>query len=412
MQTNVKKLPKAEIEIVVELMPKEFEADIEKAASEISKGVKISGFRPGKAPFDVLSQHVGKEMIVGHALDYAIPRILTDLIKKENIAIISKPKVEVISTEPVKFKAIAPVYPDVKVEGYKKVTVKKNDVKVAEKDIDEAMENIKKRFVEWKEFDGPVKEGNKVEINFEGKDEAGVPLDGTKSENHPLIVGEKMMVPGFEDNLIGMKKNEEKDFDIVFPKDYHNNSFQGKKVKFHVKVNQIQEPVYPKIDESFIEKITGNKSSVGDFKKNIEKDLLEYKQTEEKKRRENELLEKFLKLTDVSFSDILLDEEVDFMLRELKADMSQKGLKFEDYLKYIKKSEDELRKEMRKEAVKRITLRFGLHKIIEQEGIKVDEKEVDAEIKNLSSVKPKEKNEMRARITNNIRISRLFDQFL
>lgn len=412
MQTSVKKLPKAEVEVIVELIPEEFEADIEKAAAEISKSVKISGFRSGKVPFDVLSQHVGKDMILGYALDYAIPRILTDIIKKEDIALISKPKVEVISTEPVKFKAIAPVYPEVKVDGYKKVNVKKNEIKVAEKDIEETMQTLKKRFVDWKEVEGPVKEGFKVEIDFEGCDEGGVKLEGTESKNHPLIVGDNMMVSGFEDNLIDMKKSEEKDFSVVFPKDYHNKSFQGKKVKFHVKINRAEQPVYPEINEDFIEKITGKKTSVEEFKKDVEKDLFEYKKTEEKKRCENELLEKFLKITDVSFSDILLDEEVDFMLRELKSDMSQKGLKFEDYLKYIKKTEEELREELQKEAVKRITLRFGLHKIIEEEGIKVEEKEIEEAMKKAPSMASEEKNEMRARIINNIRISRLFDRFI
>jgi trigger factor len=412
MNTDVKKLPKAEIEVNVELTPEEFQNDIEKAVAEISKGVKISGFRPGKVPFDVLSQHVGKEMIINHALDYAIPRILTDIVKKENIAIIAKPKVEVVSTEPVKFKALAPVYPDVKVEGYKKVDIKKKDVKVGEKDINEAFENLKKRFVEWNEIEGPVKKGHKVEIDFEGFDEGGASLEGTKSKNHPLIIGENMMVPGFEDNLEGMKKGEEKDFTVVFPKDYHKESFQNKKVKFHVKINKIEEPVYPEINEKFIEKLTGKKTPVDEFKKSIEKDLLEFKQNEEKKRMENELLEGFLKVTETAFSDILVDEEVDFMMRQLKSDMAQKGLKFEDYLKYIKKSEDELRKEMRKEAIKRITLRFGLQEIMEKENIEVKEDEITAEMNKLPAVKPEEKNEMRGRIINNIRLSRLFDRFL
>jgi len=202
MDVNVKKLAKAEVEVIIELKEAEFKSDIDKAVEELSKEVKISGFREGKVPFDVLVQHVGKDMILNHALDLAIPRILGDVIKKEKLEVIARPKIEVLSTEPVKIKATAPVYPEVKVDGYDKVKIKAKAVKLGEKEVDDAIDRVKKQFTEWKEVLRPIEKGDKAELDFEGFDEGGAALEGTQSKNHPLVIGENMMVPGFEDHAL------------------------------------------------------------------------------------------------------------------------------------------------------------------------------------------------------------------
>ncbi len=412
MDVNVKKLPKAEVELVVELNQAEFQKDIDDAAKELSKEVKISGFRPGNVPFDVLSQHVGKEMIINHALDHAIPRILTEVIKNEKLEIIARPKVEVLSTDPVKIKAIAPVYPEVNIDGYDKVKIKAKEVKLGDKEVNEAIERVKKQFVEWKEVLRAIEKGDKVEIDFEGFDEGGAPLEGTESKNHPLIIGEKMMVAGFEDNLIGMKTGEEKDFELTFPKDYHKKSFQNKKVKFHVKVNKVEKAEYPELNEEFIEKITGTKKPVDEFKKDVERDLKEYKEQEARKDQEEELLKKFLEVSKVEFSDILVDEEVDYMLRDMRQSMQQRGVKFEDYLTHMKKTEDDLRAEMKKEAEKRITLRFALHEIMNKEKIEVPEEKIKEQMEKIPNLPKEHESQARGQITNSLKIEQLFDRFI
>jgi trigger factor len=351
-------------------------------------------------------------MIVNNALDIAIPTVLTEVVQKEKLEIIAKPKVEVISTEPIKFKAIAPVFPEIKVDGYEKVKVKAKEVKVDQKDVDGAIDRVTKQFVEWKEVLRPIEKGDKAEVDFEGFDEGGAALEGTESKNHPLIIGENMMVPGFEDHLIGMKTGEEKDFELTFPKDYHKENFQNKKVKFHVKVVKAEKAEYPEINEEFIEKITGQKKKVDDFKKDVERDLTEFKKSEERKKLENELLEKFLDVTKTEFSDILVDEEVDHMVREMKHDMQHKGLKFEDYLTHLKKTEEEMRGEMKKEATKRITLRFGLHEIMNKEKVEVPEEKITEQMKQVPNITPENERQIKGQITNSLKITQLFDRFI
>ncbi len=412
MDVNVKRLPKAEVEITVELKLEEFQKDINAAAKQISKDVNISGFRAGKVPYDVLEKHVGKDLIMNHATDLAIPRILTEVIKKEKLEVIVRPKVEIISNDPLKFKTIAPVYPEVKVDGYEKIKIKAKEVKITDKDIDETIDNVKKQFVSWDETDEKIKKGDKVELDFEGFDEGGAALEGTKSKNHPIIVGENMMVPGFEENLIGLKKGDESEFTVTFPKDYHKKSFQNKKVKFKVKIIKVEKAAYPELNEEFIEKITGSGKSVSDFRKDVERDLKGYKQSEYRKKQEQEFLEKVLDLAKLDISDVLINEEVEYMLHEMKEDMAQKGLQFESYLQHIKKSEDDLRKDLKKEAEKRIKIRFGINEIITKEKIEVEDKEIEQAMKRMGEIPKERESEVRAQITNSIRIGRLFDRFL
>jgi len=412
MDINVKKLPKAEVEINVTFTEDEFKSDIESAAKSLSKEVKIDGFRPGNVPYDVLVSHVGKDMIVNTALDTAIPRILTNVIKDEKLEVIARPRVDILSKDPVTLKVTAPVYPEIKVEGYDKVKVKVKEVKVDDKDIDEALKNVQKQFITWKQVLRGVQKGDKVEMDFDGFDEGGAPLEGTQSKNHPIIVGEKMMVPGFEDNLIGMQTGEEKDFDLTFPADYHKKSFQSKKVKFHVKINKIEESELPEVNEEFIEKISGKKTPIDEFRKNVKADLEEYKQSEEKKNNEQILLEKFLDVTKTEFSEILVDEEVEYMLHEMKHDMSHRGLSFDQYLQYTKKTEEDIRKDMGKEALKRLTLRFGLNEIMDKEKIEITDDEIEKRIKDIPDLKQEDVREIRGRLVNSMRLERLFDRFI
>lgn len=412
MDTKIKKLPKSEVELVIELTEAEFKPDLEASAQELSKQVKIDGFRPGKVPFDVLVEHVGRDMIVNNAMDMAIPRILTKVIKDEKLEVIARPKVEVVSVEPITIKAIAPIYPEVKVEGYEKVKVKATDVKIADKDIDEAIERVKKNFVEYKQVLREAKKGDKVEIDFEGFDDGGAPIEGTQSKNHPLILGDGMMVPGFEDAIMGMSAGEEKDFELTFPADYYKKNFQNKKIKFHVKLIKVEESEFPELNEEFIEKITGTKKPVDDFKKDVERDLKEYKEAEAKKDQEEQLLKKFLDITKVDFSDILIDEEVEFMLRDMKHDMQHKGIKFEDYLTHMKKTEEQLREEMKKEALKRITLRFGLHEIMTKEKIEITDEDVKQEMEKIPNIPTEQESSVKGQLTNSLRIAQLFDRFI
>jgi len=423
MNITVKTLPKSEVKLTVEVTPEKLKKYYEKAAHQISEMVKIPGFRPGHVPLDVLKQHVKEENIESHMLDIAMPELYAEAIMKEKIQPISRPKVEILSAKPLKFEATVAVYPDVAISGYDKVDIKKAEVKVTEKDVDDVLADIRKRNAEFKEVERTAKEGDKVEIDFEGFDEGGAPLENTKSANHPLVIGEQSLVKGFEEELVGMKKDEKKAFKVTFPKDYFHKPFQGKKVEFKVEMKRVLEVTLPELNAEFLKKIAGTEKTIEEVKKIIEHNLEHDKEHQEKVRRENEFLEKIINLAKVEIPETLIEEEIDGMMDEFKSELENRGIPMDKYLEQTKKKVEDLRKDRRKEAEKRLTLRFGLQKIFEQEKMDVSQSELKKEIEHVIGLYPKneqyklqkeykEGSYLVRRLENKMKMEKLFEKFL
>jgi len=423
MNVTVKNLPKSEVKLTVEVPPDKLEKYYEKAARQISNMVKIPGFRPGHVPIDVLKKHVNEQAIENHMLDIAIPQLYAEAIVTEKIKAISRPKVEIITQKPLKFEATVAIYPDVKISGYDKISIKKQEVKVTEQDVEEVLRDVQKRYATYKEVERPAKKGDKVEIDFEGFDADGQSLENTKSKDHPLIIGEGSLVPGFEEALIGMKKGESKTFDVEFPKDYFHKPFQSKKIRFTAQMKKVMEISMPEFTQEFITRVTGSDKPLEEVKKDIAENLKHDKEYQEKVRRENEYLEKIIELTKVEIPEILLEEELDGMIDEFKSELEQRGIPFERYLEQTKKTIEDLRKARRKEAENRLKLRFGLQQIFQQEKIELSNDELKKEIEHIIALYPKnEQYKVRSeykndsyllrRLENKLKMDKLFERFL
>ena len=252
MKVTVEKLPKSEVKVTVEVDEQDLVKYTELTAQQLAKEVKIAGFREGKAPADVIEKHVGAERFRIYVLDNALSGTYAKAIVDEKIQVVTSPKIKVLSEKPFKYEAIAALMPETTVKDYKKIEVPKEAVTVEEKEIQEAVKDFQKYYATLKAVDRPAKKGDRVEIDFEGTDLEGKALDGTKSANHPLVIGEGMLIPGFEENLEGMKKEEVKSFNTTFPKDYHHKPFQGKVVNFKVTMRKLEEVILPEITEDFI----------------------------------------------------------------------------------------------------------------------------------------------------------------
>lgn len=422
MDFEVKKLEKSQVEIkitVAEERMKEFE---KAASAEISENVKIKGFRPGKVPQDILEKHIGKDQIYARAQELAIQKTYAEVVVKEKIQVISRPTVKIDNDSPLKYTATVAVLPEVEVKDYKSIKVKKDEAKVDPKDVDGVLEDVKKRGTTYEEVDRESKSGDRIEIDFAGKDDKGKALEGTESKNHPLILGSKTMIPGFEEALEGLKKGDKKSFDITFPKDYHKKDFQNKKVTFDALVHMVQEPKEPELNEEFIEKLTGKKQSVEDLKKEIEKGLKEQKEQEVKTKQENEYIEELLKKTKVDVPQALIDEEVEFILQDMMQEIAMKGLEFDKFLEKSNTTEEELRKKYVPEAEKRLKIRFALQHVIKEEGINVSDEDIKEELEKIKAQYPKEqhnkieedfkKSEVQAQIANRLTLRKLFGKVL
>ncbi|MBI4231781.1 trigger factor, partial [Candidatus Peregrinibacteria bacterium] len=377
---SIKKLPKSELEISITVPPEILDSARKRATEEISKDVKVKGFRPGHVPAEVLKEHIDPKYIEARAQELAVQRAYAEVIIQEKLEVVSRPKVEIKENEPLKFIATVTVMPEVELKDHKSIKVPKQEIKLEDKDIQAVIEDMLKYGTTYKDAERASQKGDRVEVDFEGFDQDGVSLEGTKSTNHPVILGDGVMIPGFEDELIGLKKEETKEFDITFPKDYGKKDFQNKKVKFKTTIRRIEEPQKPEFNEDLIEKMTGKKQSTDDFKKEVEVNLKDKKERDAKQERENKYIEELLKKTKVEVPDALIDEESEYILMEMKEDIEKRGIVFEKYLETAKTNKDELIQKYRPEAERRIRIRLALQKLISEEEISVSDAELQAEV--------------------------------
>lgn len=380
MDHQIKKLPKSEVEITITVPEEKMPEYRKRACEELSKDLKIKGFRPGHIPQHVLEQNIDPKYIDAYTQDIAIQRAYADFVIKEKIEVVSRPKVKIEKDSPLTFTAIVAVMPEVTIKDHKSIKVKKEEVKVTEKEIEDVLKDLMKHGTVYLDVDREVKKGDRVEIDFEGFDEEGKSVPNTKSSNHPVIVGENSLIPGFEDEIIGLKKDEKKEFDITFPKDYHSKDFQGKKLHFKVEVKRIEEPNEPELNEDFVEKITGTKKPIEDLKKEIEENIQAKKEQEAKNKHESEYLEALIKKAEIELPEALIDEEVHHMIHEVKDDISMRGIEFEKFLEQAKTTLEDLKKKYRPEAEKRLMIRLSLQHLIKEEDIKVSDEEMTEEL--------------------------------
>ncbi len=395
MSSSVKKLPKSQVEITITVPYVDYLKSEKRAIEKLSKEMKVDGFRSGQIPENIVREKTGKELIQSSTFEFVIPISYTSSIKEHDLQVIEQPKIDIkkhVEKEGDDFvyTAIVSILPEVKLGDYKKIKVKKNTVKVSEKEVNETIQMISDRFAEWKDVERSSKMGDRVEVDFEGFDTEGKTIPNTASKNHPVILGSKTMIPGFEEALVGLKKGEEKEFDIEFPKDYHANEMKGKKVKFKVKVNRVEEKLTKELDEALIEKVSGKKQSVEDFKKHVEDDLKKEMEEREQTELDNKVVQEIVKIVEVELPDSLIDEEIHFLKEERKRAVTQQGLTWEQYLKHVKKTEEDFAKDYRKPAEERLKARLAVNEIIKAEKIEANEEDVEKHIQELAKSYPEE----------------------
>ena len=379
MKITVKNLPKSEVEITIEVAEKALAEAKAKALDLFRKEVKVDGFREGSVPDEKIIEKVGEKNIMLEANDIAIKLAYSEAVQKEKLRVIAAPKIEIVSQEPLKFTAKAPVLPEVKIGDWKKIKLKKEEVKVEAKEVAAVVKDMQKHNAEAKPVEGrAAKKGDRAEIDFAGFTPDGVSLDNTTSKNHPLVLGEKSFVPGFEEGVIGMKAGEEKEHTVKFPADYHAKLLAGKDVKFKIKLHKIEELHPPKLDAEFAKKITGGKiEKWEEVEKDIEKHLQQRKQNLAQQKLENDLITELLKVSEAEIPEAIIDQEVEFMIKDLQQRLSGGGVDWNKYLESTKKTEADIRKEMRTEAEKRAKVRLTLDKLVEAEKVEANEQDLE-----------------------------------
>lgn len=378
-----KKTKNSEVVLKIKLSEEAKKSYYNKAAKEISQSINVDGFRKGKVPTNMVEEKVGKPTILAHALDLALPDTYSAAVKQEKVEPIAMPKVEVDSLETMEFTATCAVMPEVTLKDLDKIKIEIKDSKVTKKEVDQEIENTMKRFTDWKEVKRAAKKEDRAEIDFSGFDKDGNPIPNTESKNYPLVIGTGVFIPGFEENVEGMKLGEEKSFEVTFPKDYHAENLKNAKVTFKVKVNKIEEPETPKLDANFLKDKLKKEQTVAEYTKEVKENLVKQKEHKLVHEAENQVFEKLIKESTINLSDILVDEELKILKGEIEQDLKKRGQDFATFEADLKTREDKTFAELyRDKALERVKLRFIVDHIIKTKKLEVSEKDINADIQN------------------------------
>lgn len=393
-----------EVKLTVEIPTADVEKYFDQAIKQINQREKFEGFRPGHAPRKIIETKLGTDKLHSEVIKVALNETYPQAIKQAKITPITQPQIQVTKFaphNPFQYTVTVSTLPEVKLGNYQGIKITKSKpAAVNDKEVEAVVSRIQKQLAEFKEKKTEAKKGDKAEIDFEGFLN-NVPLEDAKSKNHPLIIGEGIFVEGFEDQLVGMKPGETKEFSITFPKNHRAKHLAGNTVKFKVKLHRLWDTKLPKIDDEFAKKINP-KFNLAKLKEDVKQSIQKQKEQEADVAFKSKVIEKVVNQAEVVIPPQLIEEELETMINEVNLKLAQQGSSFEKYLESIKKTREDLKKEWRKEAEKRIKTGLVIAEIAKQEKIDIPKKEIELEVQKqllqFMQAKPEELKKIQAQL--------------
>ena len=375
-------------EITVKIEGQEWKDALDKAFEKANKKAKIDGFRPGKAPKDVFLKKYGVESLYMDAGDLVLESAYRKAFEgKETLELVAQPEIALKSVDEngIEFLFTVITKPEVKLGKYKDLKVKKDAVKVTEKEIKETIDQMRARYAEnvVKE-DGKVEDGDIAVIDFEGfKDD--VAFEGGKGENYDLTIGSHTFIPGFEEQLIGMAKGETKDINVTFPEDYHAEELKGAPVVFKVTVKEIKTVVIPELDKDFFADLgMDDLETEEDLKAQVKETIKVRKETDADNKYIDELLAEAAKTTEIDIPEAMIHEEAHRMVHQYEEHLKMQGLTLEQFFKFTNSDEHALIDQMHDKAKNRVTYRLMLEEIVKVEKLEVSTEDAEKEAEALA----------------------------
>lgn len=362
-------------------------ADIKKAVfNKLRPEVKADGFRPGKAPDNIVEKKLGSDLVQGEVLEAAVNRFYVMAASQEELKPLDSPNIKVLKFVPyteLEFEAEVEVAPKIKLPDYKKIKKSPKKVTVTEKDIDEVLDRLRLQTAEKKSVDRAAKDKDEVWIDFEGKDSKGEPVKGTDGKNYPLSLGSNTFIPGFEPELIGLKKGDEKTFEVKFPNDYHAKTLANQKVTFSVKVNDVKEVVLPEINDEFAQKVSPLKT-VKELRADVKKQLEAEKEGEANSELRKEVLQAVVDKCKFTTPPKLLERVTEQMRNDFEQNLVYRGMTLDQYLDQSGQTKEEFEKtELLENAERRARTSLVLTEIAEAEKLQVSREELDMRLQML-----------------------------
>ena len=381
---NCEKLEKSQVALTVEVGAAEFNAAIEKAYRKMVKKINVPGFRPGKAPRKIIEGMYGVEVFFEEAINIAFPEAYEAAVKEQELQVVGYPEVEMVgecTREGFTFKAVAPVYPEVTLGEYKGLSANMDEVKVMAADVNERLKAMQDRNSRLVSVERAAKEGDTAVIDFEGFLE-GVPFEGGKGENHSLELGSHSFVPGFEEQVIGMKAGEEKDLDITFPEDYHAD-LAGKAVVFKVKVHEVKAKEVPALDDEFAKDVS-EFDTLKELKADLKKKITEERQKVADQAFEDALMEQVAANLTAEVPDAMVETQCRQYLENTKSQIAQYGIPYDQYLQMTGMTEEKILEDAKEPALRQVRMDLAVAAIIKAENIEATDEDVEAEFQKMA----------------------------
>lgn len=382
MQTKVTHSSPTEAVLTVVATASELQAIKTLALQSFQQTVTVPGFRPGKIPAAVLEKHVDPNKLSSEVLDQTLQQLYPEALRAEKLRPVDRPAITIDKFVPfteLEFKATVPVIGQIKLPDYKTMTLEKPVVKLTAKDVNEVLESLQARAATHKDVDRAAKKGDRTYIDFAGVDSKGKPINGADGKDYPLDLGSNTFIPGFEDNLIGVKPGTDKTFTLTFPKDYGVKALANKKVTFTVTVTKVQESTRPVLDDAFAATV-GPFKTLADLKADIKKQVTIERQQQADRDYESQLIRM---ISDKSMVDIpkpLVDEQVERLEQAERQNLMYRGQTWEEHLKEEGVTEEQHREQKRPEAEERVKASLVLAEIADTEGLDVTSEELESRL--------------------------------
>ena len=379
---------KNEVKLEFTIEAAKFDEAIKTVYSKNAKYFNIPGFRKGKAPMNIVERYYGDEIFYEDAFNEVVPEVYEKELKENNIEAVSRPDLDVKQIgkgQDLIFTAVVQTKPEVKLGKYKGIELKKVEYNVSDADIEHELGHMQEKNARLVSIeDRPVEKGDITVIDFEGFVD-GVAFEGGKAQNHELTIGSNTFIPGFEDQIIGMKIDEEKDINVKFPEDYFSENLKGKDAVFKVKLHEIKKKELPKLDDEFAKDVS-EFDTLKELKESIKQKIDEENKTKAKYEMQDAAVKAVCDDVEIDIPSGMIETEVDNMVREIEQRLSYQGMKLENYLQMIGKTNEEFRKEYEEQAKTSVKNRLVIEAIIKAEKIEPDELTVEEKIKEMAEM--------------------------
>ncbi len=406
MNTSIKRLENAITEVKLSFDKEEWTGAKEAAVDKLAKDVKVDGFRPGKAPKQLVRSKISQASIQQEAIDALLSENYGKALMENKLAPIAQPSVNIeqMDDEGITVVISVPVLPEVELGQYKDLEVAKGTVEVTDEEIENALKNYQQQFSELsvKGEEATVELNDTATIDFEGFVD-GEAFEGGKGEAYPLEIGSGSFIPGFEDQLVGLKAGEEKDVVVTFPEDYGADNLAGKEATFKCKIIDIKTKTLPEIDDELAKDVNiEGVETLDQLKEHVTKDLTSRKESEVENKFNEDLFKAIIENSKVEESAAMIEQEVQQLLQEIEMNLQQQGLNFELYEQFTGQSKDKIAQDVRPQAVDRFKLNAILAQIVKAEGLENTQEELDAELQMIADTYQRELEEVKNIFANNM----------